>query len=152
LRKRKPELLALLESRVREFPDQIGPVADLLHRYGFAKEAEAAYKAFIARAPGQPEPPLALAVFLARENRASEAIPILKKAWATCPPERVAAAALSLLDAPSAGEAEKRQVEAWVAAAVKQKPDAAVLASRLGVLYLREGRIDEAEGTLRRTL
>src|SRR5262249_5248755 len=82
LRKRKLELLALLESRVREVPDQIGPVADLLYRYGFAKEAEAAYKAFIARAPGQPEPSLALAVFLARENRASEAIPILKKAWA----------------------------------------------------------------------
>ncbi len=69
LRKRKPELLALLEARGREVPDQIGPVADLLNRYGFAKEAEAAYKAFIARDPKQPERALALAQFLARQDR-----------------------------------------------------------------------------------
>src|SRR5271165_2508952 len=40
LRKRKPQLLALLEARGREVPDQVGPVADLLNRYGFAREAE----------------------------------------------------------------------------------------------------------------
>ena len=39
--KRKPELLALLESRGRKVPDQIGSVGDLLDHYGFATEAEA---------------------------------------------------------------------------------------------------------------
>ena len=55
LRKRKPQLLALLEARGRQVPDQIGLVADLLNRYGFAREAELAYKAFVARNPNQPE-------------------------------------------------------------------------------------------------
>ncbi len=122
LRKRKPELLALLEARGREVPDQIGAVADLLNRYGFAKEAEAAYKAFVARDPRQPERALALAQFLARQDRVAEAMEILKKAWSTCPPEQVAAAALSVFDAPSATDAQKRQVEAWV---IRGRPEAA---------------------------
>ncbi|MGD0044936.1 MAG: hypothetical protein ABSE84_31815, partial [Isosphaeraceae bacterium] len=102
LRKRKPQLLAILEARGREVPDQIGLVADLLNRYGFVKEAETAYKAFIASDPKQPERVLALAQFLARQDRVAEAIESLKKAWSTCRPEQVAAASLSLYDVPSA--------------------------------------------------
>ena len=100
LRKRKPELLALLEARGRQVPDQIGLVADLLNRYGFAKEAEAAYKAFIARDPKQPERILALAQFLARQDRVAEAMGILKKAWSTCRPEQVAAVCFGALRCP----------------------------------------------------
>jgi tetratricopeptide (TPR) repeat protein/predicted TPR repeat methyltransferase len=152
LRKQKPELLALLEARGREVPDQIGPVADLLSRYGFAKEAEAAYKAFIARDPKQPERVLALAGFLAGHDRPAEAMAILKQAWSTCRPEQVAAAAFLVVDAPSAGEAEKRQVEAWVAEAARQRPDAVGLRVKLATLWLRQGRVDEAEGLYRRIL
>ena len=86
MRKRKPQLLALLEARGRDVPDEIGAVADLLNRYGFANEAELAYKAFAARNPSQPERSLALAQFLARQDRPAEAIGILKKAWSTCRP------------------------------------------------------------------
>ncbi len=86
-----------------------------MNRYGFAKEAETAYKAFIARDPKQPEPVLALAQFLARQDRVAEAIEILKKAWTICMPEKVAAASVVLFDVPSAGEDTRRQVEAWVA-------------------------------------
>ena len=86
-----------MEARGRDVPDQIGSVADLLNRYGFAKEAEEAYKAFIARDPSQPERVLALAQFLARQDRVAEAMEILKKAWTTCRPEQVAAAALVAL-------------------------------------------------------
>ena len=152
LRKRKPQLLALLEARGREVPVQIGLVADLLNRYGFAKQAETAYKAFIARDPKQPERVLALAQFLARQDRVPEAMDILKMAWSTCRPEQVAIAALPLYDAPSAGEAEKRQIEAWVAEAVQKRPDATLLASKLGVIGIRQGRFDEAEGLFRRLL
>ena len=153
LRKRRPELLALLEARGREVPDQIGAVADLLNRYGFAKEAEAAYKAFVARDPEQPERVLALAQFLARQDRVAEAMEILKKAWTTCRPEQVAVAALSLYDAPSAGEAEKRQIEAWVAEAVQKRPDAVGLAAKLGshLDFVGIG-FDEAEAMFRRLL
>ena len=152
LRKRKPQLLALLEARGREVPDRVGPVADLLNRYGFAKQAETAYKVFIAREPRQPERALALAQFLARQDRVLEAMDILKKAWSTCRPEQVAIAALPLYDAPSAGEAEKRQIEAWVAEAVQKRPDAVGLASKLGVIWIRQGRFDEAEALCRRLL
>ena len=153
LRKRKPQLLALLEARGREVPDQVGLMADLLNRYGFAKEAETAYKAFIAREPRQPERVLALAQFLARQDRVAEAMGILKKAWSTCRPEQVAAAALLVFDAPSAGDVEKRQVEAWVAEAVrKRRPDAVRLKTRLGAIWLWQGRFDEAEGLYRRML
>ena len=120
-------------------------MADLLNRYGFAKEAEAAYKAFIARDPKQPERVLALAQFLARQDRVAEAMEILKKAWSTCRPEQVAAAALLALRRPVGGRVQRRQVEAWVAEAVRKRPDAVLLASKLGVIWIRQGRFDEAE-------
>ncbi len=127
-----PSCWRSLEARGREFPDQIGLVADLLSRYGFTKEAEEAYKAFIARDPKQPERVLALAQFLARQDRVAEAMAIFQKAWSTCRPEQVAAASLSLYDAPSADESQKRQVEAWAVQAVQQRPDSAVLTARPG--------------------
>jgi tetratricopeptide (TPR) repeat protein len=152
LRQRKPELKALLEARGREVPDQIGSVADLLNRYGFAKEAEAAYKASIAREPRQPERTLALAQFLARQDRVPEAMEVLKKAWTTCRPEQVVPAALMVFAASSAGPAERRQVEAWVAEVVRQRPEAVLMASKLGVIQIHQGRFDEAEGLFRRLL
>ncbi len=152
LRKRRPELLALLEARGRDVPDEIGVVADLLNRYGFANEAELAYKAFAARNPSQPERSLALAQFLARQDRPAEAMTVLKKAWSTCRPEQVATAALPVFNAPSTGEAEKRQVEAWVAEAVRKRPDAVGLAAKLGLIWIHEGRPDEAESMFRRIL
>ena len=74
---------AMLEARRRQVPDQIGVVADLLNRYGFVREAEEAYKAFIAREPKQPERALSLAAFLASHDRITEATEILKRAWST---------------------------------------------------------------------
>jgi tetratricopeptide (TPR) repeat protein len=150
--KRRPEVLALLEARGREVPDEIGAVADLLNRYGFPKEAEAAYRAFIARDPKQPERVLALALFLGRQDRPAEAIDVLKRAWTTCPPEQVAVAALEVFNAPSADEVQKRQVDTWVTEAVSKRPDAALLASKLGVIRILQGRYDEAESILRRLL
>ncbi len=152
LRKHKPELLSLLEARGRELPDEIGAVADLLNRYGFAKEAELAYKAFAARDPSQPERSLALAQFLASQDRPTEAIAILEKARTTCRPEQVAAAALAAFDAPSAGEAEKRRIETWLAEAVRKRPDVVSLKMRLGLVWMWQGRGDEAIELFRRLL
>jgi tetratricopeptide (TPR) repeat protein len=148
-RRRKPELLALLEARGRQVPDQIGPVADLLDRYGFTKEAEAAYKAFIARDPKQPERVLALVPLLGRQGRVAEAIKILSNAHATCRPEQVATYALSLYDAPSVDEDQRRQVEAWVAEASQRRPEMVSLSVRLGAIWTRQGRFDEVESLYR---
>ncbi len=152
LRKRRTELLALLQARVRERPDDIGVVADLLDRHGFSREAETAYVAFVARELGQPERSLALARFLARHHRVSEAMKILEKAWATCRPELVATAALPLYDEPSTTDVEKRQIEAWMAEAVQRRPDVSGLATDLGIIRILQGRFNEAEAMYRRIL
>jgi Flp pilus assembly protein TadD len=151
-RKRKPELLALLEARGREVPDQIGPLADLLSRYEFAKEAETAYRAFIAREPKQPERVLGFAQFLARQDRGAEAMGILRRAWSTCRPEQVAVAALSMYSTPATGEAEKREVERWLTEAARERPEAFFLIAKLGVILVRQGRFDEAEKLFRKLL
>ena len=152
LRKRRPELLRLLQARERDVPDQIGSVADLLSRHGFPKEAESAYRAFAARDPGQPQRSLPLAQFLAIQDRVPEAMEILKKAWSICRPAQVAVVALQVLEAPSVDDAQKCQVEAWVAEATRKQPGATLLASKLGLIWMRQGRFDEAESLFRRLL
>ena len=152
LRNRKPELLALLEARGHEVPDQIGSVADLLSHYGFATGAEQAYTAYIAREPKQPERVLPLARFLARQGRVAEAMEMLKKAWSTCPTQTVATAALPLYDAPSANEGQRRQVEDWLAVATHDYPDSLDLASKLALIRIRQGRFEEAETLFRQIL
>ncbi len=152
VRNRKPQVLALLVARGRQIPDQIGLVADLLSRYGFTREAEQAYKAYIARDPREPERVLALARFLVAQDRVNEAMTIFRKAWSTCRPEMVAAAAISVFDAPSADEAQKHQVEAWSVEALQKRPDSAVLVGGLSAIWIRQNHYDEAETLCRRTL
>ena len=153
LRKRKPQLLALLRPAAATVPDQIGLVADLLNRYGFAKEAEAAYKAFIAREPKQPERVLALAQFLARQDRAAEAMEILKKAWSTCrsragrQPPRCRFTTPHRRTRPRSG----RWKPGWPRPS-GSGPTRSGLASKLGVIWIRQGRFDEAEALFRRIL
>jgi tetratricopeptide (TPR) repeat protein len=152
VRKREPELLSLLQTRGRQAPDQVRLVADLLSRYGFDREAETAYRAFIAREPKQLERSLVLALFLAKQDRVVEALELLKTAWRSCRPDQVAAVALELYDAPSASEAQRRQVEAWAGEAVRMRPNAVVLASKLGAIWLRKGQFKDAEELFRRLL
>jgi tetratricopeptide (TPR) repeat protein len=147
----RDELRSLLDKYGQQFPDQIGPVAELLDRYKFPEAAEQAYKAFVARNPKQPERVLVLAAFYGRQGRTVEAIKILSGALTTCRLEQVAATALSLYDAPSVTEDQRRQVEAWVDQAVK-KHQAAFLSPKLGAIWIRQGRFDEAEVLYRRML
>jgi tetratricopeptide (TPR) repeat protein len=151
--RRDRELLDLLETRGRQAPDQIGEVAQFLDRYDFVNQAEAAYKAFIARAPNRPERALALVGFLARRNRSAEALEVCKKAWSTCPPEQVAATALAIWKNPSTDGAQRSQIGAWLLEALKKSPQrAAPLRSDLATMYLQEGRYDEAGSLFREIL
>ena len=150
--KRDQGLLPFLQARARQHPDQIGAVARLLDQFGFARQAEDAYRADIARAPKEPELALALASFLARQHRLDESMDILKKAWTTCPPERVALLAIGIYDIPSANEAQKSQIEAWLVEAIQKRPEAAGLLPKLAAIRLRQGRFDEAETLFRQTL
>jgi len=153
LRKHKPELLSLLLDRGRQVPDEMGSVAGLLERFGFVREAEAAYRAFIVRNPNEPERVLVLGSFLARRNRTKEAVALLDEAGKSCRPEAVAVTALALYVAPSADEILKRRVEAWVAEAIRKSPSAAApLRPKLAAIYCRQGRYDEAETLFRQIL
>jgi tetratricopeptide (TPR) repeat protein len=149
---RDQDLLALLQARAGRSPDQAGAVARLLDHLGFAQQAEEVYKADLARAPQEAERALALADFLARQDRPGAAIEILQKAWTTGRPEQVAAASLSAYGAPSAGEGERRQIEAWVVEAIQKGPEGAGLLPKLASIRLRQGRYDEAETLFRQAL
>ena len=147
------ELHALLKNRVNDIPDQIGLVAAMFDRYGFAKDAEEAYRAFIARNPKELERELALVPLLARQNRTREAVEILKHASSACKPEAVASAALPLFDAPGAGDFLRRQVVAWLSEAIQKSPTAApLLRPKLASLYWKQGRYAEAEALNRQIL
>jgi tetratricopeptide (TPR) repeat protein len=152
-RNRDDELRERLQARGRQVPAELGAVANMLDRFGFAREAETAYKDLIARHPDQPERLLVLASFLARQDRTAEAVALLGRAWATCRPEAVAMIARPLWEAPSAGEDVKHQVETWVAEAIRRRPTAAAgLRPELAGIYMHRGRYDEAEALLREAL
>ncbi len=150
-RKQRAPLLALLEERGRKVPDQIGQVGDLLARYGFAREAEQAYKAYVARDPDGHERVLALAGFYATTGRTSEAMKILSQAWTALRHELVAQAALAVYDSPTAAESEKQQVRDWVESLVKAQPDS-WLKGRLSSMRLQDGKTQEAISGLREIL
>ena len=153
LRERKPQLLELLMARGRRAPDDMGAVATLLERFGFANEAEEAYKAFVARNPKEPDRVLLMASFLARQNRTKEAVVILDKARVTCRPDAVARTALFLYGAPSGDNALRSQVEKWVAEAIRTSPSTTLaLRPRLATIYVMQARYDEAESLLRQVL
>jgi predicted Zn-dependent protease len=150
-----PELRDLLEAHVRQDPDQIGVVAVLLDRFGFFKQAEEAYRAYVEKDRAKPERELALARFLATrrdDDRTSDAVAILSRAWKTCPPEQVALAALSLYDAPSATESQREQVDAWLDEARRRRPDLLLLTNKLAAIRIRQGKFYEAEEMYRRLL
>jgi len=60
--------------------------------------------------------------------------------------------ALSLYDAPSVTEPQRRQVEAWLAEASRKRPELLALSNKLAALWIRRGRFDEALDLYRRVL
>ncbi|HKM54259.1 MAG TPA: tetratricopeptide repeat protein, partial [Isosphaeraceae bacterium] len=151
IRKQRSQLLAALEERGRKVPDQIGQVGDMLARYGFAREAEQAYKAYVARDPDRHERVLALARFYATTGRTSEAMKILSQAWMSLRKEQVAQVALAVYDSPAAAALEKQQVRTWVETVVKAQPDS-WLRIWLAGMRLRDGATEEAISGLREIL
>ena len=147
-------LLTMLETRGLKMPEHIGAVADLLARYGFAAQAEQAYKDFVARDPKQPERVLALARFYATQGRITDAMAILTQAWraATIEPEMVARTALAVYDSPSARDSHKQQVRGWVESVVKQQPDNIRLKEKLATMAVLENNLEESISRYKQTL
>jgi tetratricopeptide (TPR) repeat protein len=117
------ELLALAKDQEK----MIGPAAALLEKIGRAREAEEMYRKY-AQAAQKPEAPLALAAFLGRQQRVDEALDLCERARASCKPEQVHGAALSILYASSPTAAQCRRVADWLEVAARtETPDPAVL-------------------------
>ena len=55
-------------------------------------------------------------------------------------------------DAPSVTEDQRKQVEAWLAEASQKQPDLVSLANKLGAIWIRQGKFDEAEAKYRQIL
>jgi len=152
--KREADLVALLRSYSQDRPDQIGAVAVLYDRYGYLKDAEEAYRAFVSRG-GTKEPwrVLALIGFLGRRHRAKEALDLCEPAWKTCPPEAVGNEGVSVLStARNLIDTEGRRLDARLTDAVKQHPGSALLRTRLATLRNLQNRNAEAEVLYREAL
>ncbi|MFI5457357.1 MAG: tetratricopeptide repeat protein [Isosphaerales bacterium] len=151
-RNRALDLPALIRNHLDQNPDLVGRGAFLLERFGLLKEAEPAYRAYVARNPNEPERILALVEFLTRQDRPQEALGLCELAMKTCRPEAVTLTSLAIYEAKSASEPQRRKVEAWLREMVHKKPDDVVLRTKLATLCTRQGNYAEAEAIYRRLL
>ena len=150
---RKPELRALLLERGRQFPDELVSVARLLERFGFAGEAEASCKAFIASNSNEPEQALVLASFLARQDRIKEATALLETAWKTCRPKRSQWPPWhSMSHRPPMTTSNIGSRHGLARPCRKAPLLRAALGPMLAAIYCRHGRYDKAEALFRQIL
>jgi tetratricopeptide (TPR) repeat protein len=136
------EAVHLLLDFAQKHPDRRLNIALALESIEATTEAE---KLLREEANGnRPEATLALAEYLSRHQKVSEAIGLCERAWKTCPPEIVAASSLSVVRAGSAGATELAALADQIAAAAKKHPDSIPLAQGRAELEELRGRFDEA--------
>jgi tetratricopeptide (TPR) repeat protein len=148
---RAGDAVELLRSFVQARPDQAGPVAMLLEELGQMTAAEDLYREVAVRRD-QPRAILALAGFLARRDRAAEAIDLCEKAASMCPPEAVAEATVALLYSAPVEAARCRRAAELLERALEQTSRKAGFLFHLGNIRSLEGRYQEAEQLYRQSL
>jgi tetratricopeptide (TPR) repeat protein len=130
---------------------RLDAAAALLDELGRTADAEEMYRRFVATSK-RPEAALALAQFLARHGRASEALALCEAAWATCPPEAVANASVAVLRVGRGTDEQCQRVEDRLTAARQRAPQSALLPVLLAELQEVRGRHDEAQRIYREIL
>jgi tetratricopeptide (TPR) repeat protein len=143
------EAVALVRAYTRDKDDFLGPFAALLEELGQADAAEAMFRDSATRS-GRPEATLALAGFLGRRGRPSEALDVCDRAWQTCDPRKVGLTSVKILYAAGGDDALFRRVTDRLEEAVRKQPEVLSLQFDLANLYSRQGRYREAEALLRR--
>jgi tetratricopeptide (TPR) repeat protein len=93
-----------------------------------------------------------LARHLGANGQIKEALELCEKAWQTCPPERVAATALRVLQSRQATPEHFQQVEKRLRAALAQVPGSVPLLLSLAQLYYLQNRYADSEAVYRRVL
>jgi tetratricopeptide (TPR) repeat protein len=113
--------------------------------------AEALYRRKIALS-NNAESLLALASFLARNDRVSEALDLCERAGLIGPLEAAAATSVLVVNRASATEEHLGRVEGWLTVALQKQPRVAVLQVSLALLRERQSRYEEAEALYRKVL
>jgi tetratricopeptide (TPR) repeat protein len=142
-RGRAAEAVEQVRTYVRGKRVRIDMAAMWMEYLGSAAEAEKLYREF-ASTSGRPESNLLLARFLARHERAAEALQLCDRAWPTCRPEDVAHASVSILLTVPSTEEQQRRVEQALAKAIAERAPSRLLSGLLAQLYSHQGRFADA--------
>lgn len=146
--KRESDALDLLRKVKDGKPEVLAP---LFEAVGAAKEAEENYRKYVAQAT-RPERVFLLIGFLARQNRAPEALALCEQAKADCPLEKVALAAVGVLQESGADPNHCNLVKQWLEPAVRNNPENVELKLQLASLHYLQGEYGLAEKLYRDVL
>ena len=133
-------------------PTRPRSVAALFDEFGFARQAEEAYRKAAAANPGEPQQLARLIGFLGRQERTAEALELWEGACKVLPAEVAADLGTTVVTMPSATDAQRQKVEAWLARALKEQPSSRVLPLKLAFVWMNQGRNDEAQALYRQIL
>jgi tetratricopeptide (TPR) repeat protein len=113
--------------------------------------AEDVYRAFVSQSK-RPEGTLELAGFLSRRNRVTEALDLCEAAWATCPPDQVAATIVAILYTVKKDENQFSRAERALDTALQKNPQIPALLFQVGNFRSIQGRYREAIGLYRKSV
>lgn len=147
--------LEQLEQERKAAPGAFGSVdlkAALFEARGEGGRAIALLQAHQKRPNARPEEALVLAGYLARQNRAGEALDLCERAWETCSADAVGGASVAVLRTTKPTSEQITRVEGRLQAASEKEPKAVALLLQLADLRDLQGRYPEAEALYRRVL
>lgn len=150
--KRESELLSLIRNYALSHPDQTAAVATLFDQFGFVKEAEEQYRQAVEAKPADPQRLALLLGFLGRKHHMAEALALWERTSRGLAVETAAELGTAIVAMPSATDAQRQQVEAWLVQALKARPASRLLQLKLAYVRMSQGRFDEAQDLYRQIL
>ncbi len=149
----KPDEAGLiLETFAKGKDDRTGRIcAALLEEIGVLKNAESLYRALATQSESV-DNALSLAMFLARRNRADDALSVCETQRTKNNPDLVASTCLYVLATADVTDDQCERVAKWLEEVIAKTPQAAEPLLRLGTIRDIQGRYKEAEAFYRRAI
>jgi tetratricopeptide (TPR) repeat protein len=149
--------LAELEKQREVEPNTFGSVelkARWLEADGKGDAALALLRGHVRRPKARAEEVLLVLASLLRQKRFDDAFALSEEAWREkkCPPEAAGGVSVALLRGMKPTDAQARQVEDWLKAAIAEKPGNVALRMHLADMYDLRGRYAESEKAYREVL
>jgi tetratricopeptide (TPR) repeat protein len=142
------EAVDFLRTAAKTDPVLLLPAAHVLEQIGQAAVAQQLFEQYAANTT-EPRRVLALATFLARQDRPEQALDVCENAWKTCAPEHVANASVSAVYSAKSGAAHAERAARRMAQAIAAYPEKTSLLVGLAALRRLQGRTEEALKVLR---